>query len=285
MIDFHIHSSASDGTESPAWLVETARNTGINSIALTDHDTVSGVKSFLEAGKTFGVKTVPGVEISTWYRSKEIHIVGLFIDPEYPQLVSFLESMRLERKMRNRKIIQKLQSLGYEITEDEVAELAGGESLGRPHIARLLIEKHYFSEIQDVFDVLLKRGGKGYIPRMLAPPETACSIIHNAGGIAIWAHPVSGYQTGERAFLRKMLKVLMFSGIDGIETRYSSYTPFQSELLDEMADKYSLLKSGGSDFHGKNRPSVNLGTGTGGLIVPDHYSDAIESFLQKRNQA
>ena len=285
MIDLHVHSTASDGTDSPARLVEEAVQTGLTAIALTDHDTMSGLPEVLEAGKDSGVRTVPGVEISTWYYSKELHIVGLFVNPACDELNGFLETMREERKNRNAAIIRKLQSLGYRITEEQVREIAGGESIGRPHIARALVDNGYFAGIQDVFDSLLKRGGRGFIPRQLQAPETACRLIHAAGGAAIWAHPVSGQHSGERAFVKKMLKVLIPAGIDGLETLYSTFTPSQTALLEEMAENHSLLRSGGSDFHGCNRSGTCLGTGGGNLSVPDAFLSGIESFIQKRNTA
>ena len=285
MIDLHIHSTASDGTETPSRLIEMAKETGLSAIALTDHDTVSGVAEFMEAGQGSGVKVIPGVEISTWDRSKEIHIVGLFIDPAYPPLVEFLESMREERSLRNRLIIHRLQTLGYKITEDEVAVVAGGESIGRPHIAQVLVEKGHFECVQDVFDALLKRGKRGYIARSLKRPAAVCSLIHEAGGVAIWAHPVSGQHSGERAYVKKMLKGLIPAGLDGLETLYTTFNRNQTALLEELADANNLLRSGGSDFHGTTRPFTKLGTGGGCLSVPDSYLEMIETYIQNRNQA
>lgn len=284
MIDLHVHSTASDGTETPSKLVEMAKNTGLSAIALTDHDTVSGVQEFLEAGQGSGMKVIPGVEISTWDRSKELHIVGLFIDPENRELVSFLESMRNERALRNRLIIHKLQTMGYSITEDEVSVVAGGESIGRPHIARVLVEKGYFEGIQDVFDTLLKRGKRGYIARSLKRPPAVCQLIHDAGGVAIWAHPVSGQHSGERAYIKKMLKGLIPAGLDGIETMYTTFNRNQTALLDELAETNGLLRSGGSDYHGYTRPFTKLGTGGGCLSVPDSFLETIETYIQNRNQ-
>ena len=285
MIDLHIHSTASDGTETPSRLVDLAEHAGLTAIALTDHDTVSGLDEFLQAGKNRNIRTIPGVEISCWIHSKEVHLVGLFIDPSFPPLVDFLENMRIERVARNEMIIRKLRNLGYDISEEEVCFIAKGESIGRPHIARVLVEKGYFQTIQDVFDSLLKRGGKAYIPRKLQPPDAVCSLIHDAGGLAIWAHPVSGQHSGERAFVKKMLKILIPSGLDGLETYYTTYTPSQSALLNEMIEKFQLLPSGGSDFHGSNRPLTNLGTCGGSLHVPDSLLEIMETFLEKRKNA
>ena len=285
MIDLHVHSTASDGTESPTKLVEMAKEIGLSAIALTDHDTLSGLKEFLDAGKKYGMKVIPGVEISTWDRSKEIHIVGLFIDPECEALVSFLEEMREERMIRNKMIIHKLQSLGYDITEEEVNVIANGESIGRPHIAQILVNKGCFETIQDVFDALLKRGKRAFIARKLKRPDVVCSLIHQAGGVAIWAHPVSGQHSGERSYVKKMLKGLIPVGIDGLESLYTTFNANQTALLTEIAEANGLLLSGGSDFHGTSRSYAKLGVGGGCLSVPDSFLENIETFIQKRNQA
>lgn len=285
MIDLHVHSTASDGTETPSRLVEMAINTGLTAIALTDHDTVSGVQEFLEAGQGSSIKVIPGVEISAWDRSKELHIVGLFIDPAHEELVSFLESMRNERALRNRLIIHKLQTLGYSISEDEVSVVAGGESIGRPHIAQVLVEKGYFEGIQDVFDTLLKRGKRAYIARSLKRPTAICQLIHDAGGVAIWAHPISGQHSGERAYVKKMLKGLIPAGLDGMETMYTTFNRNQTALLEELAETNGLLRSGGSDYHGSTRPFTKLGVGGGGLSVPDSFLETIETYIQNRKHA
>lgn len=284
MIDLHVHSTASDGTETPSRLVEMAEDIKLSAIALTDHDTVSGVQEFLDAGARLGVKTIPGVEISSWDRSKELHIVGLFIDPHNKELVEFLEKMREERFLRNRLIIHRLQNMGYSISEDEVSVVAGGESIGRPHIAQVLVKKGYFGDIQEVFDSLLKRGKRGYIARSLKRPDVICRLIHNAGGVAIWAHPVSGQHSGERAYVKKMLKGLVPAGLDGIETFYTTFNRNQTALLDELAETFGLLRSGGSDYHGHTRGFTKLGVGGGCLSVPDSYLETIESYIQNRKQ-
>lgn len=274
LIDLHTHSTASDGTAAPAELIRMADEAGLDGIALTDHDTVSGLDEFLAEAEKHDLKAVPGLELSSLLFSKELHIVGLFIDRRNPNLLELLKKVRHGREERNEAIILKCRAAGYDITLDEVRETAGGESVGRPHIAEVLVQKGYFETIRDVFDQCLKRGCRCYVPRTLPSSQEAVAAIHEAGGLAIWAHPVSG-QSGERSFVRKMLKHLIPAGLDGMEVRYSMFSESQTEMLTELAEENHLCKSGGSDFHGSRQPGISLGTGTGDLSVPTEYLDAL----------
>ena len=270
LIDLHTHSIASDGSDTPAQLIRRACEKGLKGIALTDHDTVSGLPEFLaEAGKT-GITGVPGVEISSRLFSKEVHIVGLFIDPGTPALLELLGKMRNGREKRNREIVQKLCVLGYQISYDELREAAGGESIGRPHIGALLIRKGYFATMQDVFVQCLKRGCRAYVPRELPEAAEAVAAIHAAGGLAVWAHPVSG-QAGERGYAKKMLRKLQEFGIDAVETNYSMFSEHQTQMMHEIAEAAGVLRSGGSDYHGANQPGIELGSGAGSLAVPAEF--------------
>lgn len=281
LIDLHTHSIASDGSDTPAQLVRLACEKKLKGIALTDHDTVSGIPEFLaEAGKA-GITGVPGVEISSRLFSKEVHIVGLFIDPGTPALLELLGKMRNGREKRNREIVQKLCVLGYQISYDELREAAGGESIGRPHIGALLIRKGYFATMQDVFVQCLKRGCRAYVPRELPEAAEAVTAIHAAGGLAVWAHPVSG-QAGERGYAKKMLRKLLEFGIDAVETNYSMFSEHQTQMMHEIAEAAGVLKSGGSDYHGANQPGIELGSGAGSLAVPAEFLDRM---LEKRKCA
>ena len=249
---------------------------------MTDHDTISGLHDFMTAAEGKNIEAVPGVEISSFLYNKEIHILGLFIDPSSESLHTFLAQARENRNRRNQIMLEKLNAIGYEITEEELQNEAGGESVGRPHFAKILVRKGYFADIQEVFDTLLKRGKRGYIARNLKRPAVVCQLIHDAGGVAIWAHPVSGQHSGERAYVKKMLKGLIPAGIDGVETFYTTFNRNQTALLEELAETNGLLKSGGSDYHGSTRPFTKLGTGGGCLSVPDSYLETIETYLQNR---
>ena len=283
MIDLHTHSTASDGGDTPTLLVENAVRKGLSAIALTDHDTVSGLPEFLKAGENVSLKVIPGVELSSRGENRELHIVGLFIDHETPSLLSFLEKMRESRKKRNEEMLIRLNVIGFPLTWEELVNEAGGESIGRPHFAQALIRKGYFKTPRDVFEQCLKRGKRAYVPRELPSPAEAIKAIHEAGGVAIWAHPVSHNSGGSgRSHVRRCLKYLIPEGLDGMETYYSQFTPAQHDMVTELAEEYSLLASGGSDYHGKNIPDLALGTGMGDLAVSDELLTALEARWKKR---
>ena len=280
MLDFHTHSSASDGSDSPEELIHAAQRTGLSAIALTDHDTISGLPEFLRAAEVSGVTAVPGVEISANLYNKEIHILGLFVDPVAPGLTAFLEAVRNKRNIRNQQMIEKLNIIGYQITLEELQNAASGESIGRPHVAELLVKKGYFTSIQEAFDNCLKRGARAYTPREPLPPGECINAIHAAGGLAFWAHPVYGAR-GERATVRRFLKVLVPLGLDGLEVYYSSFTERQTVMLNEMAQEFGILRTGGTDYHGEEvHPGIRLGVGTGTLCVPDELLTLMREKLE-----
>ncbi len=278
-IDLHTHSTASDGSFSPLELVEHAHKIGLGAIALTDHDTVSGIPEFLEAAVDYPLEAVPGVEVSVEYSGNEVHIVGLFIDYTMEPLLELLCEIRKNRNRRNELIIEKLQKMGFDITLQELLDVAGGESIGRPLLAKILIEKGYFTEVQEVFDKCLKRGASAYCARVLPSPEKAIHEIHQAGGIAIWAHPL--YRSkNDRTYLRKVLRKLSELKIDAIEAYYTSFSPGQTRAVLEVAEEFSLLVSGGSDFHGTNQSNVNLGKGYGELAVPFEVFEKLKELIE-----
>ena len=281
-IDFHIHSTASDGTNTTAEILSLASGKKLAAVALTDHDTISGIPEFVaESVKYPDVKAVPGVEISLKHYDYSIHAVGLFIDYKSEILNEFLCEIRKNRFKRNELIILKLQKQGFDISLEEVRAEAGGESLGRPHFASILVRKGYFSNPQEAFDKCLKRGRPGYCDRILPLPSAAVDVIHKAGGIVIWAHPMSHVEADKRTFL-KVLKFLVDKGIDGIEAYYPSFTPEQTEYLISLAEKHGLAVSGGSDFHGDNMKGIDMGTGSGTLAVPYSVYEKLEKMHREK---
>ena len=281
MVDLHTHSTASDGSDTPSELVALAREKGLHGIALTDHDTVAGIPEFLGSAEKNGIRAVPGLEISSTLYGREIHILGLFIDHTSEVLADFLRDARKNRNIRNEQILQKLNAMNYRITQQELNECAGGECIGRPHFAQVLVRKGYFANSQEVFDRCLKRGARAYTPRVLPNPSDSIDAIHNAGGLAIWAHPVyrsSGGRSGARKYLKKLIQF----GLDGVEAYYSLYSSAQHTMLMEVAAELGILVSGGSDYHGRNQPSISLGTGGGALAVPDEVLDRLEQTWKAR---
>ena len=279
-IDLHSHSTASDGSFSPSDLIAKGKEIGLVALALTDHDTVSGIPEFLDAASGCdSLEAVPGVEVSVEFKGKEVHIVGLYIDHENESLGAMLTEIRDHRNQRNELIIEKLQGMGFDITLQELLDVAGGESIGRPLLAKILIKKGYFTEVQEVFDKCLKRGAPAYCARILPTPEKAVSEIHNAGGIAIWAHPL--YRaSNDRSYMRKVVRELLKYGLDGVEAYYTSFTLDQTRAVLDIAEEFSLLLSGGSDFHGANQEGIKLGSGFGELAVP---YELLAKIKQKMN--
>ncbi|MDR0933039.1 MAG: PHP domain-containing protein [Victivallales bacterium] len=269
-IDLHTHSNASDGSDSPGEIVKKAVAANLSAVALTDHDTVGGIPEFLDAAKAFpDLEAIPGVEISTVFGNREMHIVGLFLNASNEILTAFLEEMRNNRKIRNEAIRIKLNSLGYPLSYDHPDLAAAGDtaSIGRPHFARALMTSYGFSSIQTVFDKLLKRGCPAYVQRVLPDPIRAFEAIHASGGITVWAHPIYR-QRNERAWARRIMKRFTPLGLDAVEGFYSLFGPGETQMITELAEIYGLAVSGGSDYHGENSPNIKIGVGAGKLCVP-----------------
>ncbi|WP_027627402.1 PHP domain-containing protein [Ruminiclostridium cellobioparum] len=266
LIDLHTHSTASDGSMSPAEIVRLAREKGLSAIALTDHDTVDGVEEALEEGKRSGVEVIPGIEISVDFKP-EMHILGYFPDINgYTGIRQELEVVKQGREVRNKKIINRLNELGMDITLEEVKGVALGDIMGRPHIARVLVNRGFVSSIDEAFDRYLCREGLAYFKRVELKPENGINAIRNAGGLPVLAHPVFlGKSHGE---LDTLLAELKEFGLAGIEALYSENSKEDTGNFLRLAIKYELLVTGGSDFHGSFKPGIELGRGRGRLEVP-----------------
>ena len=282
-IDLHVHSNSSDGSDSPGEIVKIAASSNLAAVALTDHDSVGGIPEFLEAARHFpGIEAIPGVEISTMFGNRELHIVGLFLDHTNPDLCAFLEEMRKNREIRNEAIRRKLNSLGYPLTWDHPALAAAGDtaSIGRPHFARALMEDYGFPSLQSVFDKLLKRGCPAYVQRTLPDPVRAFDAIHAAGGVSVWAHPVYR-ERNERAWARRVMKRFAPLGLDAAEGYYSLFGPGETQMMIELTRTYQLALSGGSDYHGANSPNIALGSGAGKLRVPAELLGPLKARIPK----
>lgn len=270
-IDLHTHSTASDGSFAPSEIVALAAERQLAAVALTDHDTTDGIAEFLESASAFPeLEAIPGVELSTRYGARELHIVGLFIDRHAPLLEQFLAGERARRIKRNRDMKIKLSLIGYPLDDDEPAFAAAGgmgANLGRPHFAQALMEKYHFPDLRTVFEKLLGNNKPAYIPRENASPREAIEAIHSAGGIAVWAHPIYR-DRNERAYVRRVARKLGALGLDAMEGYYSLFGPPETQLVTETAQQFDLGISGGSDFHGERSPNIDLGCGAGKLCVP-----------------
>ena len=265
-IDLHVHSTASDGTLSPAEVVRRALGVPLAAIALTDHDTVDGIAEAMAAAGGTPLEVVPGTELSCDYEGTEIHMLGLFIDSENPALRDFLTNMRKTRDERNLAMLKRFEAGGLALTHED---LTGGNPdtvITRAHFARALLSRGYVSSMDQAFKKYLSPGKPYFIPREKIRPERAIELIAGARGLPVLAHPVQ-YRLGWKK-TEELARHLTEAGLKGMEVYYSSHTPGQTARLQVICRACGLLPSGGSDFHGSNKPDIELGSGRGGLRVP-----------------
>lgn len=273
-IDLHVHSSASDGSLAPEEVVELAKHTGLTAFALTDHDTVEGVeRALVHAEKIKDIEVIPGTELSCYYNNREIHIVGLFINHKDETFLNELQKLERAREARNEKMVQNFVDAGIPITLEELKHGNPNSVITRAHFARVLIEKGICKDKTEVFDKYLGIGCPFYLPKPKVTPEHVISLIRQAGGIAILAHPYS-YKLSKTE-LEHMLDDLIPAGLSGMECYYSTYDDGQMQELRNIAHAKKLLISGGSDFHGTVKPDISIGTGHGNLRIPDQLLTSI----------
>lgn len=251
-IDLHTHTTASDGLHPPAELVRIAADRGVEVIAVTDHDTVAGVAEAVDAGERLGVRVVAGIEVSSRGDERNVHMLGLFVDPASPVLRAAIDEMRTERLGRARRIVERLNELGYEITFEEVREQASGDVIARPHIARALVARGYVPDVPSAFTPeLIGDGGRALVRRQLPTPEEAVELIRAAGGAAVWAHPAASHHHGERRPIdEELVSRLCDAGLTGLEVDHPDHTPLARDAARGVADRFGLVATGGSDFHG-----------------------------------
>lgn len=267
MIDLHCHSTFSDGSFPPEYLVEEAVKIGLTALALTDHDTTAGLPRFFAAGGGRPIELVPGVELSVDCSSGLMHMLGYWMDIENPELLRQMEWVRNGREMRNREMLEKLNALGFSMTWEEVVAYAGEDVVGRPHFAQVMLEKGYAKDKNEAFDKWLGDGKPGYADRPRLTAEVAVELIRQAGGVAVLAHPFT-LRIGQDK-MAALLKELADIGLAGVECYYSEHSADLTGEFLEMARQADLVPTGGSDFHGEVSPGISLGTGFGGLNVPD----------------
>lgn len=280
MIDLHVHSNHSDGTLSPEDLVALAIKTGLSAFALTDHDTVSGIaKAKAAAAHEHKVTVISGVELSAAYHKRDIHILGLFIEETSPSLLAALEDAVCAREARNELMAGRFQSLGIPLTLTDLRAENPDTVITRAHFAKYLIEHHYVKTAEDAFRRYLDHNAPCFIPREYMQPERAISLILDAGGIPVLAHPLLYKLPAPE--LEALLRRLVSAGLGGLEVYYSSNTGFDEQICYSLANRFGLLVTGGSDFHGTNKPNLFLGTGRNqNLNIPDTVLEPLYRFLQ-----
>jgi predicted metal-dependent phosphoesterase TrpH len=244
-VDLHIHTSNSDGFYSPKEIIEKAKNAQLDIISITDHDNLSGIQEAASLGADAGVEVIPGLEISSDIRDKEVHILGYFIDLDSEELERYLSFFREERIKRAVRIVQKLNSLGLPLSFEEVLIHAKHSAIGRPHIAHKMLEKGLVSNYYEAFNKYIGNGCPAYEKKVHISPQSAFKIISDAGGLSFIAHPGN--------MPEDILKELIDSGVDGIEVVHPSHSTQQEKFYRGIVNEYFLLESGGSDFHGGKR--------------------------------
>jgi 3',5'-nucleoside bisphosphate phosphatase len=250
-IDLHTHSTASDGTLPPEQVIQAAAACGLKALALTDHDTIGGIPAAREAGERLGIRVITGVELSAFQDGHEVHVLALHLS-HLETLHKRLEDLRASRFTRAEKIVDKLNVLGIQITLDEVLQQSNGGAVGRPHVARALIARGVVHDFRDAFMRYLGGNGSAFVPKDKLSIEDAIAIAHDAGALAIWAHPGDGGR-------RERLEPLVAAGLDGVEIRHPSHSGEDIKRLQALTDFFGLVPSGGSDWHGATEGPRRLG--------------------------
>ncbi len=275
MIDLHTHSTASDGTLKPAELVRYAVKRGIKVLALTDHDTLSGLNEAEDEAGCVGLDFIPGIEISAVFEPGTLHILGYYMNSGDSTLERNLDFLREGRDHRNRIILEKLVSLGYPLQLKDVLRFAEGQSVGRPHIADALVSKGYVGSRNEAFDRLLAKGAPAYADKERMTPKDAIALILRAGGIPVLAHPQ--YLNLDNDALSGFVGELKHSGLAGLEAYYYSHSAQDVAFYRSLAEKYGLLLTGGTDYHGPGGlKHTDIGVGNGDMRVPEDVAEGLK---------
>ena len=249
-VDLHLHTTVSDGALQPEELVKAAASVGIRVMAVTDHDSVDGIHEAERAASALPIEVIPGIEVSASREADEIHILGYLFDADDPDLRQTLSRLQEGRVAQARAMVERLGALGCPLDWDRVMAIAKGSSIGRPHIAKALVERGYVESVNEAFLRFLKRGGPGYVEGRKLLPQEAVSLISAAGGVASLAHPIIVGASDYRLDLTRLLPDMAEAGLQGIEAYYKGYTPEITTTLLALATRYRLVPTGGSDFHG-----------------------------------
>ncbi len=284
-IDLHTHTTASDGSLSPAALVQKAHVLGLAALAVTDHDTISGLAEAADTARELGIDFLPGVELSVEDKDGRFHLLGYGFDPEFPELTEKLTALRRGRAARNVQMAEKMAALGLPVTLDDVRAAAkkhGGEEsevIARPHFAQALINKGVVASVQEAFDKYLASGKPLYQAKEVLTPADAIALLHRAGGVAVMAHP-GLIPLSEAALAARVAALQGEAGLDGIESLYSQHSPADTERFLDLARRHDLLVTGGSDFHGTPKPHVPLGIVSQGKPAPIALLTTLRSALR-----
>lgn len=282
-VDLHTHTQASDGTDSPGELVRAAAAQGLRAVAVTDHDTLGGLAEAEEAGLGSGIEVVRGCELSTASPYGEVHVLGLWLPHDTSELDGVLENLRRHRESRNLVIVEKLRAQGLAVSYDEVLHEAGGETVGRPHIATVLVNKGYVPSVRDAFRTLLGQGGTAFAPRKILGLAEAVRLLSRLGATVCLAHPC--LVRCPESWLEATVERLKKFGLTALEAYHSEHSEAEQRYCVDLAARLELDVSGGSDYHGAIKPDIALGTGRGGLRVPAFVLDKLKESRRQRGLA
>ena len=276
MCDLHTHSYYSDGTNSPAELITLAVEAGLSAVALCDHNTAAGLPEFLEAARGTGVEAVPGMEFSADWRGTELHILGLFINEGYyDRLADYAADFQQRKDRSNRALVDALARDGYRVDYDALAAGAPDGYINRAHIAAALTRAGYTASIQEAFKKLLSQKAGYYVPPRLPDAMWVLDLIRQMGAVPVLAHP---FLNLDEAGLRAFLPAAIEHGLAAMETRYSKYAPETAALAARIAKEYGIGESGGSDYHGDNKPDIRMGIGRGDLQIPERFLQQLKTL-------
>jgi 3',5'-nucleoside bisphosphate phosphatase len=273
-VDLHTHSTASDGSTPPADLVRLASGKGLTAIALTDHDTQQGLPAATAMGLDLGLEVIPGTELSLEFDEGAMHLVVLWLEPGTGPLQDRLRALQAGRGGRNRRIVEILTGLGMPVDIQEVEEEAGGGSVGRPHIAAVMMRKGYVTTIAEAFDLWLGSSGPAYVGRPRLTPEEGIGLARDSGAIPVLAHPHTLGITRSKV-MAELLDRLAAAGLIGLEAHCAGYRRHERDGYADLARRFGLIPSGGSDYHGSYKPGLQIGTGYGDLFVNESVLDEL----------
>ena len=276
IIDLHAHSTASDGSDTPEGVVALAAQAGLGALALTDHDTQEGVGEAQLAARHTGIDLIPGVELSLQFDGGGMHLIVLWLEPGTGPLQDRLHGLQAGRGTRNERIVDLLAEAGMSITIEEVLDEAGGGTVGRPHIAAVMMRHGYVADIRSAFDEWLGAGQPAYVGRDRLDPEDAISLARESGAVPVLAHPHTLGITTASA-MSDLLTRLKRAGLVGLEAHYSSYRAHERAGYADLARRFDLLPSGGSDYHGTYKPDLFIGSGYGDLVVPGDLMERLRA--------
>jgi predicted metal-dependent phosphoesterase TrpH len=277
-VDLHLHTTVSDGALAPAELVKAAAAVGIRVMAVTDHDSIDGIGEAQAAASNMPIEVIPGIEVSANLNGNDVHVLGYLLDPNDRSLREALSRLQADRIAQARGMVERLGELGCPLEWERVVAIAGAGSLGRPHIARALLERGYVESVDEAFSRFLRRGGPAYVAGQKFLPEEAVNLIKQAGGVPSLAHPIIVGASDYRLDLSRLIPALTEAGLEGIEAYYKGYTPEITAALLAIASRHRLVPTGGSDFHGGG---VVADAVLGAVEVPWETVDALRACQRR----